>query len=448
MMQRNPKLGRLRFPTCPLGQLRIGLPRARDRDSRPGILEDCAGGVAISVALIFLVLLGFAALGTDIVFALYKSNQMQSAADSAAVSAATARMRGYPADYVLEGRAVAATSGFVAGEEGTSVAIELPPTHGNFDGRSDALEVIISQPQALPIVGLFRRSPFVVSARAVAIVGGSGKICALSLEGAAAGAVRAGGSTNTNLVDCGLAVNSSAAEAVTLSGSAVIATLETKIVGDYALSGNAVLSATNGIVTASGPTVDPYASVAVPPIGSCTRSNYKATGGKVETLSPGVYCNGMSISGGSTITLNPGVYVIDRGSLSISGNSGLTGDGVTIVLTSSTGSNFATVSLSGGTRLDLTAPPTGPTAGLAFFQDRRAPTSGSNSFTGGTTQVVNGALYFPRQSITFAGGSDVKNQCTQLIGRTIDFSGNATLRLDCDGMGTSPVGTGTVRLVE
>jgi hypothetical protein len=57
--------------------------------------------------------------------------------------------------------------------------------------------------------------------------------------------------------------------------------------------------------------------------------------------------------------------------------------GVTIVLTES-GTNCATMAISGGPT-NLSAPTTGATAGLVFFQDPLAPTGAVNSISGGGT---------------------------------------------------------------
>ena len=62
-----------------------------------------------------IVILGMIGLGVEITFVLYKQRQMQSAADSAAMGGATALMRGYPANFSVESRAIAANVGFVNG---------------------------------------------------------------------------------------------------------------------------------------------------------------------------------------------------------------------------------------------------------------------------------------------------------------------------------------------
>ena len=67
------------------------------------------GSVAVITAIVLLALLGFAGLGTDITFALYKHRQMQSIAGAAAMGGATAMMTGHPASPATEARAIAAS---------------------------------------------------------------------------------------------------------------------------------------------------------------------------------------------------------------------------------------------------------------------------------------------------------------------------------------------------
>jgi hypothetical protein len=163
-----------------------------------------------------------------------------------------------------------------------------------------------------------------------------------------------------------------------------------------------------------------------------------------------VFCNGLSLVGAASLTLGPGIYVVDRGSFSMAGTSTLMATGgVTIILTSSTGSGYATASVAGGTTLSVTAPCTGPTAGLAFFQDRNAPSSGSNSFAGESTQNIDGALYIPHQTISYSGSSGGSGAvCTQLVGFKLKFSGNSTFNNNCAAMCTAAIGSSGSQLVE
>jgi hypothetical protein len=146
--------------------------------------------------------------------------------------------------------------------------------------------------------------------------------------------------------------------------------------------------------------------------------------------------------------LSSRVYYLDQGSLSVKGGATLTGTGVTLVFTSSTGSSYATANINGGATINLTAPTTGSTAGIVFFGDRNMPVGTSFSFEGGASQAFGGALYLPKGAVSFAGGSNTGNACTQLVADTITFSGNSNFAINCAGYGTKPLGSGLAKLVE
>src|SRR5476649_2292486 len=79
-----------------------------------------SGSVAIMVAVLLVALIGFVALGTEVVSLLMTSRQMQAAADSGAFAAVTARTRGYPTAYADEVVALARAAGYVRGQAGTT----------------------------------------------------------------------------------------------------------------------------------------------------------------------------------------------------------------------------------------------------------------------------------------------------------------------------------------
>jgi putative Flp pilus-assembly TadE/G-like protein len=56
--------------------------------SRPALLEDTTGAVAVTVAIVLVVLLSFAALALDISNAMIARNELQNAADAAALAGA------------------------------------------------------------------------------------------------------------------------------------------------------------------------------------------------------------------------------------------------------------------------------------------------------------------------------------------------------------------------
>ena len=62
---------------------------------------------------------------------------------------------------------------------------------------------------------------------------------------------------------------------------------------------------------------------------------------------------------------------------------------------------------------------------------------------------MTGAIYFPNQAVAYTGNFQGANGCTQVVARTVQWSGNANLAVDCSayGMNPLPVG-GVVKIVE
>src|SRR5262249_38361426 len=121
---------------------------------------------------------------------------------------------------------------------------------------------------------------------------------------------------------------------------------------------------------------------------------------------------------------------------------------VTLVFTSSTGSNYASPSFNGGATINLTAPTSGSTQGIVMFGDRNMPTGTAFKFEGGASQTLTGAIYAPKADVSYAGGSDTPSGCTKLIANTVKFTGNSTFAINCSGVGTRSIGTTIARLLQ
>jgi hypothetical protein len=165
------------------------------------------------------------------------------------------------------------------------------------------------------------------------------------------------------------------------------------------------------------------------------------------TLDPGVYCNGITVNASGVLTLNPGVYILDRGGLTVNGGGTVTGTGVTLIFTSSTGSNWATATINGNATVNLTAPSSGSTAGIVIFGDPAEPVGTSINLSGGSSQTFGGAIYAPTGAISYTGGATTSSSCTQIIGDTVTFSGNSGVAINCSSYKTRPFGPSTISLV-
>jgi hypothetical protein len=81
-----------------------------------------------------------------------------------------------------------------------------------------------------------------------------------------------------------------------------------------------------------------------------------------------------------------------------------------------------------------------------IFGDRNMPTGTSFKFNGGSTQYLGGAIYVPNGDVNFAGGAGTSTSCTQLIARSIAFTGNSQFALNCNSYGTKPFSPLVVKL--
>lgn len=402
------------------------------------LAADRNGAVAVMVGLLLPLVVGVAALAIETGLWFAERRDLQNAADAAALSGAfelTAGRRTTVTQSALaDGRRNAADAAFT---------VRTPPTSGRFIGNASAVEVTVTRTQTLLLSALFM-GDLQVGARAVARIGSLGDPCILALERVESSAAEFTGSADIVLKDCGVKANSSSAQALTISGSSSLTAQFVETVGGYQVSGSGQLNVGNTLTNAAA-TDDPFRALPNPTVGSCNHSNYKQNG--AATLSPGVYCNGLDLGAQARVTLSPGVYVVKGGSVKINGGAQISGSGVTIFLTGSSG-NYAQMDINGGAQVDLTAPNSGTYAGVLFFQDRNAPVGGDNKFNGGSSMSLNGALYFPGQQVDFQGNTNNAGGCTRIVADTITFTGDATLGNACASLGLTAAGATPPRLVE
>ncbi|MFB9269235.1 TadE/TadG family type IV pilus assembly protein [Bradyrhizobium erythrophlei] len=399
---------------------------------------DETGSYAIVIAVVMPVLVGTAGLGTEVAWWFYKHKNMLSAADSAAVSAATAGT-----NLTTEANAITTFYGYANGVNNVTVTVNQPPTKGSFTSSSQAVEVIITQPQPRLMSALFGTGTVPVTVRAVALPN-MGRGCVLALDPTANPAVTVSGNTQLNLINCNLYDNSTGSSALNVSGGATISANMVGVVGG--VSGASSITATNGIRTGIRAIADPYANV-TPTMPTWCDYSRKFNVTSSTTLSPGSYCGDISVTGGATLTLNPGIYYFNGANLSVAGNSTITGNGVTLVFTGS-GSNWGSANIGSNANVSLTAPTTGPTAGIAIYGDRKMPGGTAFNLTGGGTQNLQGAVYLPKGALSFSGGNGTSATCTQIIADTVAITGSSNVQVNCAAMGGNAIGTLTAQLVE
>jgi hypothetical protein len=439
------------------------------REIKSGVARlrgDERGAAAVVMGLVSPVLIGGMALGAETGYWYYTQRKLQHAADVAA-HAAGVRKRVGDSQARLEQAAlqVAALSGFIPFKttEGptqtvANLAVHTPPKSGAFTDQPGAVEVALHEIHARMLSSIFSDDPIRIAARAVAKLEGGSPACVLALSETKPKAVEVSGSSSATLKDCSVAANSVQSDAYYMPNSTAYLSADCiSTVGEAAIKNPSPslldLKVCTSVQENAPKTLDPYADVMEPNMSTapaCAPVN-KFNG--PVTIAPQTgnvmrFCGGLTLKG--TITFKEDVlYIIDGGDLTITGGE-LHGERVTFFF-----ANDATADLAGRPLLDLSAPPTGPYAGLLFFSSRcdLSPASCGEVFkiTGNVGSTVQGAVYLPGSAIEFLGNSESTNDCLQVIADKITFTGNSTIKMGsaCSGAGTRDILMGqVVKLVE
>ena len=270
----------------------------------------------------------------------------------------------------------------------------------------------------------------------------------IALEPTTAVGITMSGSSTVNM-GCGMATNSKSSNAVSAGGSSTITATPIAAVGTVVPSSNY----TGDTVFRSHqiPQVDPFASLPDPDLsGKSCNTQVNIGPHDSQELSPGadgtLCLKSVDIKG--TLKLNAGIYYVDGGTFSVGSLGKLTGEGVTIILTSKTAatnpSSIATVDMNANAEVSLSAPQTGTYAGVIFYQDRRALDNTTNKVNGNSNSFYQGALYFPKQEVRFNGTAGMSTDCVQIVGRRVVFLGNSSIDNVCPNNSGAHSFTGSV----
>jgi hypothetical protein len=154
---------------------------------------------------------------------------------------------------------------------------------------------------------------------------------------------------------------------------------------------------------------DPLAALPAPTVPpGCNYTGYSVSGGATVTLSPGVYCGGISV-GKATVTFSPGTYILMGGGLSTqNANSHISGTGVTLYNTYNATYPYAPFNIVAASTATLTAPTTGTYAGVLIMEDRSIPANTyTDVFGGGSSAAYTGIVYGPKSTMVFYGNASL-----------------------------------------
>lgn len=399
-----------------------------------GFLRDCSGNVAILFAFGLPVVAGGAAFGLETGIWYLDQSKLQQAADAAAYAAGLENRMGSSSSVMSAAAQAAAISN---GYDSTTDTLALvSPAVINGVANANATSVVLTRREPRFFSQVFDDSTITIRAAALANFATAANACILALDPSATKAVYFSGNSHIGFVGCNVMANSVSASSIYSQGSTQVSVPCLMTVGGVSLNAPVTQTACAAAMTQLPPVADPFRTVPEPIVtGSCQNSNG-------NNLQPGRYCNGLTLQ--NSVNLKPGVFIIDGGTLKMNANANVSGSGVTIVL-----ANNAGVSLNGNATMNLSAPTTGTYKGLLFFGSRKNSTSTAVTLNGTASSVMTGAIYFSKQNVSYLGNFQGANGCTQVVARTIDWSGNTNLAVNCTNYGMSPLPVGgVVKLAE
>ena len=146
----------------------------------------------------------------------------------------------------------------------------------------------------------------------------------------------------------------------------------------------------------------------------------------VTTLQPGVYCGGLNIKKGIVELVDGGLYVFRDGPLYVQAHATLRGDQVAILFH---GDDTTRLITQAGANIIVSARTSGSFRGLAFAQHPSSVPASENLVIGGGEIEINGIMYFPAQPLKISGNGEIGTNAAQfaIIADTISIEGNGQL---------------------
>jgi hypothetical protein len=354
------------------------------------------GATAVFTALSLAAILACVAVGLETGRLVHVQRRMQDSVDNAAIAAMLARRADPAADPTSVARAILDREAFLA-DPSAVVAVEWPPADGEERGNPDAILIRAAIPSPVRLGMLIGSKPLTVGAVGAARLVDVGSGCVMALA----------------------------------PGPAPTVTGTDRLSSD----GCEVLSVGSGATATRLDDADPWSGIA-PAAGGCrfTGLNVRLLRILKASAQPWTFCGETRIRAPALAYLLPGTYAV-AGRLTVESHAHLIARGVTLVVLPG-----GSLDIEPGATIDLSAPDTGPLAGLAIAGTAAA--SGTSSLLGGARQSISGAVHLPAQNLIVAGSG--QSDCLQLIAATIDVRGST--RVGCSRAAVRPIRERVARL--
>ncbi len=391
--------------------------------------RDVRGGIMVTFALVFPVMLLGIGAAIDYGQLYSKRTTLQAAADNAALTGAN--------ELKIANREKSDVEAVV----NSSLMANLKDTPGNVE-----IDIHVSQNPASVTVEL-KQSPglyfmdtlmgnkdTVIGVRATARVAGETPICMLILEERQNAALKVNKAARITGNKCAVFSNSVSSSGIDVHSAGELAA---ELICTAGGATGGADSFKPGPLTDCPKMEDPLARRPLPEVGPCMKVKLNDDDDDDDDdddeniwLRPGTYCGGITVKGRATVRLRPGIYVIKDGPLNITGRARFVGKNVGFYLT---GRN-ATFSMGPNTTIELSAPKDGVMAGILFFEDRNATLSQKHTIRSNAARSLVGTFYLPRGSLTIDATKPLfdRSAYTIIIARTLDMFSGPNLILNSD----------------
>ena len=379
------------------------------------------GNIAVMAALVMPIVIGGAGLGVETGYWYLQQLHLQQAADAAAYAAALEHREGEPEQMLDSAIAAAEQNGFDT-ETDTLDLINPSQRHPTDEG---AIDIVMRREIPRSFSAIFGADPIHVSVRSTARYDASSKACLLALDLSADTGIEFQGSSTVDVAGCVIASNALSDTSIYSQGASSVTAPCLFAAGGISLSGQATMTGCSAPRANQLPFTDPYRDLVIPTAGPCSNPPYK----------PGrTYCGNQRINRDTHFA--PGVYIFSGGEVRVNAGAALNGQDVTLVFV-----NGAYMHFNGNTEINLSAPTTGPYAGIVMMGSRNSP-GRRIVLNGSASSQLTGTLYFPVDDLSYIGNFSGVDGCLQIVASTIAWNGNSSVSVDCSAHGMKDVELG------
>lgn len=395
------------------------------------------GGIAVSAAVGAPVLMGGVGLASDYAIFTMKKAKLQAAADAAAL-AATREL-----SVIQSGPSVAAKASAMAtagagkpddGPIGEIARSYVTSALGDGDGTistsveideaSGTVKVTVTdawQPFFAHYLGA-DITPIKTGARAELV--GESKVCVIALEPKVIGAIAMTKNSHLEANGCSIYSNSTSSTGFYMgSGSTISADLACSAGGVYNKAG----AGSAQVLTDCPPLPDPLAGRAEPSFGGCDFTKTSISSGTVS-LTPGVYCGGITVKGTANVTFEKGNYIIKDGMFYVDDTASIKGENVAFFLTGA----LSLIQFWGDATIDLSSAEDGDMAGLLFFEDPNAGILRIHNIRSKHAENLTGTIYLPKGNLLVDPTANVadKSAYTAIVAKRLIVDNGPSLVLN------------------